>query len=262
MNLVLAGKNAESEIKPTTSHEIKPEVVMATVPNLVGQPLEKAHLLLEKAGLKAGKAVRKETHEAPEGTVIVQAPRAGTKLARGKMVELVVAVSPPKPQKAPEPEPVMVTVPDVTGRQLREAVTILKDAGLNVERRMERIETTKVEPGTVLKQSLKPGSRVRQNETISLVFAVAPREREVAGEIILPDFTGSPVTKVEAYLKEMGLGLVVQEKASTEQRAGTVLAQRPPAKTRMEKGSEGEPAGGGGRRRTGRGPTRTGADLA
>jgi len=103
VNLVLAEKRPVSESEPTTSHEAKPEVVMATVPKLVGQQLEKARLLLEKAGLKPAQAVRKETREAPEGTVIVQAPRAGTKLARGKMVELVVAVSPPEPEKTQEP---------------------------------------------------------------------------------------------------------------------------------------------------------------
>ena len=222
-------EEAGSESEPTASHEAKPEVVMATVPKLVGQPLEKAHLLLEKAGLKPAKAVRKETREAPEGTVIVQAPRAGTKLARGKMVELVVAASPP--------EPVMVAVPDVRGLDVKRAVAILKDARLSA--RMERVETTQAEPGTVLKQSLKPGSQVGINETVLLVYAMAPRDEPANGEIVLPDFTGSPIQKVEVFIREAGLVLgPVHEKATSEQRPGTVLGQRPPAKTRMEKGSK------------------------
>ncbi len=211
----------------------EPEVVMASVlvPRLEGQPLEKAHLLLEMAGLKAAKAVRKETREAPEGTVIEQAPRAGTKLARGGMVELVVAASPP--------DPVMVSVPDVTGREVKKAVVMLKDAGLIAKPRIEREETTKAKEGAVLKQSLKPGSRVRPDEVITLVLAVLPRDREAAGEIVLPDFTGSPARKVEDYLKEKGLVLgPVHERASSEHPAGTVIGQRPPAGTRMEKGGE------------------------
>jgi hypothetical protein len=44
---------------------------------------------------------------------------------------------------------------------------------------------------------------------------------------------------VEVFLREAGLVLgPVHEKATNEQRPGTVLGQRPPAKTRMEKGSE------------------------
>ena len=235
VNLVLAEKRPVSESEPTTSHEAKPEVVMATVPKLVGQPLEKARLLLEKAGLKPAQAVRKETREAPEGTVIVQAPRAGTKLARGKMVELVVAVSPPEPEKTQEPA--MVAVPDVRGLDVKRAVAILKDARLSAK--MERVETTQAEPGTVLKQSLKPGSQVGINEPVLLVYAVAPLNGAATGEIILPDFTGSPIQKVEVFLREAGLVLgPVHEKATNEQRPGTVLGQRPPAKTRMEKGSK------------------------
>lgn len=229
VNLVLAEKKPEGESEPTTSPEIKPAVVMATVPKLVGQPLKKAHLLLEKAGLKPAKAVQKETREAPEGIVIVQAPMAGTKLARGKMVELVVAISPPKP--------VMVPVPDVRGLDVKRAVAILKDARLSA--RMERVETTEAEPGTVLKQSLKPGSQVGINETVLLVYAVAHQDGAAAGDIVLPDFTGSPIQKVEVFLKEAGLVLgPVHEKATNEQRAGTVLGQRPQARTRMEKGSK------------------------
>lgn len=80
-----------------------------------------------------------------------------------------------KPEVTTTPAPDMVTVPDVTGQIVREAVAVLKDAGLAVESR--RTETTRAEPGTVLRQSLRPGSRVRPKETITLIFAVEPRER-------------------------------------------------------------------------------------
>lgn len=240
VNLVLAEKRPEREEAPPPSPELKPEVRTAAVPKLVGQPLEKAHLLLEKVGLKAAKAVRKETREAPEGTVIEQAPRAGTKLARGKAVELVVAAIPPEPQKAPRLELATVTVPDVTGREVREAVAMLKDAGLNIEPRMERLESPRVEPGTVLKQNLRPGSRVHPDEAITLFFAVAPRDGEGGGGVFLPDFTGWHVTAVEGFLREKGfvLGSMQEEASSKKQEAGIVLAQRPPAKTRMEKGGK------------------------
>lgn len=160
VHLVVAEKRPERERMPTPAPEVP-------VPNLVGQPLEKAHLLLEKAGLKPlSREVRKETREVPEGTVIEQAPNPGIKLVRGKTVELVVAVSPREPE--------MVIVPDVTDKSVRDAVTMLKDAGLAVESR--RTESTRAKPGTVLRQSLKPGSRVRPGETIALTFAVAPQD--------------------------------------------------------------------------------------
>ncbi|HEX5680244.1 MAG TPA: PASTA domain-containing protein [Desulfobacterales bacterium] len=221
VNLVLAERRPESEAPP--------QVVMATVPKLVGQPLEKAHLLLEKAGLKPAKAVRRETDGAPEGTVIEQSPQAGSMLPRGEKVELVVASSPAEPER--------VAVPDVRGLDVKRAVVILKDARLNAK--MERVETTKAEPGTVLKQSLKPGSQVGINETVLLIYAVVPRDEPASGEIVLPDFTGAPIQRVEVFLRETGLVLgPVHERVTSEQRPGTVLGQKPPAKTRVAKGAE------------------------
>lgn len=132
-----------------------------------------------------------------------------------------------------------MTVPDVNGLDVKRAVTVLKEAGLKVGQRIEGVETTKAKPGTVLRQGLKPGSRVRANETISLVYAVPPRNADAATEIVLPDFTGSPIQKVEAFLRERGLVIgKVQKRPSSDHPAGTILAQRLPEKTHMEKGAK------------------------
>lgn len=166
----------EKPVEPEKHESAKP----AVMPNLVGQPLEKAHELVRKAGLKTGEPHRVETADVPEGTVVEQSPRAGTRLMRGKTVEMVMAVAPRQPE--------MIEVPDVAGRPVKEAVAVLTEAGLVVDRKMKREETSKVEPNTVLRQSLKPGSRVRPKEIISLVFAIAPRERDGAAprEVVLP----------------------------------------------------------------------------
>lgn len=159
--------------------------------------------------------------EAPSPQPIPASGRGGVPAASGEI----------------KPEAAMVVVPDVTGLDMKKALAILKEAGLNVEPGAERVETTRAAPGAVLRQSLKPGLRVGKNVSIKLAYAVAPRESEAAGEVSLPDFTGSPVEKVEAFLREAGLVLgAVKEKASSEHPAGTVIAQRPPATTRMEKG--------------------------
>lgn len=158
VNLVLAEMGPERETPP--------DLPMAEVPRLVGQPLDSALLRLERAGLKGVKAAQMQTGDTPEGIVIEQVPRVGAMLPRGETVELVIAVRPPEPE--------LVTIPDVTGLEVKRAVTVLKSAGLIAEPRIERVETTKAEPGTVLRQRPQPGSRVRFNETVALVYAVAP----------------------------------------------------------------------------------------
>jgi len=59
----------------------------------------------------------------PKGSVISQAPSAGTTLFKGDEVKLVVSKG-----------PVMVKVPDVSGKQADEAEQILRTAGFDVKR--------------------------------------------------------------------------------------------------------------------------------
>jgi hypothetical protein len=89
VNLLVVENRPESELPP--------EVPMAEVPRLVGLHLEKALLLLERAGLKGVRAAQKETRDTPAGTVIEQSPEPGTMLPRRTTVELVIAVSPAEP---------------------------------------------------------------------------------------------------------------------------------------------------------------------
>jgi hypothetical protein len=51
--------------------------MMIEVPRLVGQPLDRALLLLERIGLKGVKAAQKQTGDTPEGIVIEQVPPGG-----------------------------------------------------------------------------------------------------------------------------------------------------------------------------------------
>ena len=216
--------------KKAVDKETPPQPALAVVPTLVGQPLDTALGLLKDAGLTAAKPVRKETPDAQESTVLEQTPRAGTTLQRGTAVELVVAALPAEPD--------MVTVPDVRGVDAKEAIAILRKVGLKAAPKLERIETTKDKPGTVLKQNFRPGSQAHIDAIVVLAYAVAPREQPPA-DIILPDFTGSALSKVQDFLREAGLVLgSVREKASDKQRPGTVLSQSPPANTRMKKGEK------------------------
>ena len=89
----------------------------AEVPNVVGSPTAAARDALTRASLLV--SVREEFSDSvPAGTVVAQQP-AGGLLPPGSTVELVVSQGP-----AP------VTVPDVSGRGIDEAVRLLEAAGL------------------------------------------------------------------------------------------------------------------------------------
>ncbi len=87
------------------------EPEMATMPNVVRQPLERAVQMLKEAGLQPGKETPRPVGEIRPGTVVQQSVRgdsrikAGSQVKRGTIVDLWVAV----PPKEEPPQPPVVT---------------------------------------------------------------------------------------------------------------------------------------------------------
>lgn len=108
---------------PTTAPPVLDSV---EIPDLVGRVWDEAQLAAELAELTlVVAAVEVETPEFAEGTIIGQAPAAGSLQPGGLTVNVEVAA---------EPElPAAVAVPDVTGLSEGEARQVLAAAGLGVE---------------------------------------------------------------------------------------------------------------------------------
>jgi beta-lactam-binding protein with PASTA domain/predicted Ser/Thr protein kinase len=92
------------------------------VTDFTGKPAAQAVDALTKAGLKVDATQQENSDTVPKDSVIRQSP-AGGNLYRGDQVTLVVSKG-----------PVMVPVPDVTGKQADEAQKILEAAGFVVQR--------------------------------------------------------------------------------------------------------------------------------
>jgi beta-lactam-binding protein with PASTA domain/predicted Ser/Thr protein kinase len=123
------------------------------VPDVAGQPRADAEQALRDAGLK-GSVTEEESADAEPGTVIAQDPAAGTRLAKGATVALVVAKAPAE-----------VPVPGVIDAAEDDAVQTLEDAGFEV-RVVDGSAATPDEDGIVIEQDPAPetprpnGSRV------------------------------------------------------------------------------------------------------
>jgi serine/threonine-protein kinase len=92
------------------------------VTDFTGKPASMAVDALTTAGLKVDATQQENSDTVPKGSVIRQSPSGGS-LYRGDQVTLVVSKG-----------PVMVAVPDVTGKQADEAQKILEAAGFQVQR--------------------------------------------------------------------------------------------------------------------------------
>jgi beta-lactam-binding protein with PASTA domain len=183
-----------------------------TVPDVVGQSLDRTKATLREAGLEAGQIEKRVTGEAKAGTVIGQSPQAGTTLSKGKQVRLVVAVGPPEPE--------LVTVPNVVKQPLERAAKMLNDAGLQLGAE-DHQPTDKARPGTVLDQKPKGDARVKRGTRVDLLVAaevqggpirvrcvVTPSSIPAGGqaEIKIGAFsgTGSPVTGASVRIMSGG----------------------------------------------------------
>lgn len=124
------------------------------VPNVVGQPLEKATEILEEADLEVGDVRKQETDRRPN-TVLSQEPKARDKRRTGTSVDLVIA--------APGS---LVPVPDIRGMTLRDAAEALKKVGLGVgditPHRLGTVETANPRPGVRVPRGSRVDLRMRQ----------------------------------------------------------------------------------------------------
>lgn len=129
------------------------------MPDLKGLSKSDAIAKLEKMGLKVGSVYEKNSDE-EAGTVIGTDPRAGSKVSRGKSVDITVSKG-KKEKKA--------SVPDVTGLPLDAARGAISSAGFRVGSVSH--QASKQAAGTVISQSPSGGSDVADGASISLVIA-------------------------------------------------------------------------------------------
>ncbi len=118
--VISSNPDAGTQLKPETAVRlvVSKGVEPVAVPDVVGEKLDEAREQIDEARL--GSVVVSRYHDTvPEGEIIRQSPH-DKKVPKGSTVRLVVSKGPP-----------LVAVPDVVGRPLAEARTILAGAGFS-----------------------------------------------------------------------------------------------------------------------------------
>jgi serine/threonine-protein kinase len=125
------------------------------VPDVVGRQRDEAERMLQDAGLQASVSEEESDDEDP-GTVLRQDPAAGTQLAKGKTVALVVAKAPAE-----------VPVPGVVDATEEDATKTLEDAGFEVKTEETSVETPD-EDGIVVDQDPSPDTPRPKGSTVTI----------------------------------------------------------------------------------------------
>jgi beta-lactam-binding protein with PASTA domain len=186
----------------------------STVPKLTGIRLQAAEFQLKEA--KLGVNVIRRNAKKPKNIVVGQAPQSQKQVVQGTVVTLVVSKGPPGAK-----------VPKLTGLAAADAVKQLQKLGLTAQ--LQQTPAAGAPPGSVVQQSPKPGKRLKRGAAVSLAVAKG------AAAVVVPNVVGHSQQDAEHDLQQRGLNVNATTVASS-QSAGTVVAQSPPANSKVQQG--------------------------
>jgi beta-lactam-binding protein with PASTA domain len=185
----------------------------AVVPNVIGLREQQAQIRIQDRGLEA--LSRSAQSDRPTGVVFAEKPGAGTQLGKGQTVTIFVSSG-------------RLAVPDVTALPLAEAQQKLQARGFKDE--VKRVASTRPK-GIVLEQDPSAGVTAVRGTTVMLSVSSG------AKPVVVPRVVGQTQGAAVQALTSLGLKPVLQNVPS-DQPAGTVVGQKPPAGMEIDKGAE------------------------
>jgi eukaryotic-like serine/threonine-protein kinase len=188
-----------------------------TIPPVAGITQRSAEKRLRRAGFVPSVRFRASSQFA-KGQSVSTSPPDGSQLDKGRKVTLFVSTGPP-----------LVAVPDVTKLNADSAVAQLNTAGFQPKRVQQ--ESTE-QPGTVIAQDPKAGTKVPKGSVVTLTVAKEARPT-------VPNLVGKSQDDAINAVSNLGLKPHVVSKDVTDQtQDGKVISQRPPPNTKRSKGAQ------------------------
>jgi serine/threonine-protein kinase len=188
------------------------------VPGVTGKDVTTARLELQKAGFEAD--VDELPNDSPEGTVIEQDPRGGTRADEGSTVTLSVS-------SGPQP----IRVPDVTGKTEAQATKRLNRAGFD-DITIDSRQSQSVDSGLVIETNPAAGSKVVPGRTTVTVTVSSGVKT-----FTIPSVVGQDRIAAAQTLRDAGL-VVNQEPRDDDAPEDQVIEQQPAAGSTAEEGDE------------------------
>ena len=184
------------------------------VPNLIGQSYQQAVLLITNSGLTVDPVQEKKPNpDFPEGQVIEQEPEANFKIKLNKPIRLTLSSGSEQ-----------VTIPDVTGRLLSDAETLLTEVGLR-RGRVAAVYTDRYpEVHTVIAQTPRATTLYPYEGKVHLLLSLGIRPKLLR----MPDLSLMPIDKARPLLESHGLQIgELVYKPHPEIDQGVIINHRP-----------------------------------
>lgn len=197
---------------------LKSEAV--TVPDLTGETVAQARAELAKKDLSVAQSGTELSDRWERGLIVRQDPAAGSRIRVTKVVRVVTSSGSEK-----------VTVPDLAGKSLDEALTMLQAAGL-LKGKLTQVHTPRLPAGRVLDQKPEPGSVVERSLPVGLLLS----QGDVDDRYIMPDLIGLKADGVIGRLNALGFKVAdIRYVYYPGASAGLVVKQDPTNGFRVQK---------------------------
>lgn len=130
-----------------------------TVPNVMGVDYNTARDIIQRSGLKVGNVSYEYSDNVQSGCIMRQNPESDSNAEEGSSVDLVVSNGPRERY---------ITVPDVTGKNVDEAASILASAGISYTK--SAVNTKDQSKNGIVKYQSAVGSQVKEGTTVNLTY--------------------------------------------------------------------------------------------
>ena len=189
------------------------------IPSVIGATKKQAEQTMATFGIKVKVTKDKFDELVPKGKIISMTPPAGSRLAEGETISLVIS-------KGPE----RYKIPNLKGKSISEATVALANEKLLIGKTDEQF-SAKVPKGAIISLTPEPGTLVKKNTEVNLI--VSKGEELIA----LSSFVGKSSEQALNELTEAGFDVNQVDAFSDTFPIGTVIAQKP-EKSELVKGAK------------------------
>ena len=197
---------------------LKSEIV--TVPDLTGKAVAQARSELQKKDLTLAQKGTESNDRIEKGLIVRQDPAAGSKVRITRVVQVFTSSGSGT-----------VTVPDLSGKTLDEALTLLQAAGLT-KGKLTQIHTPRLPAGRILNQRPAQGTVVERGFPVGILLS----QGNLDERYVMPDLIGLRADGVIGRLNAWGFKVAdIRYVYYPGADAGLIVKQVPPNGFRIEK---------------------------
>ena len=188
-------------------------------PNFLGKTLEEAEEESKIYELKIVKSGEELNSMYDKGQIVRQTPEEGTKIKKGETITVIVAGE----------DVEMSAVPSVIGKNLDQAVKLIKEAGFTDSPEYKFDDSSE---NTIIEQMPRAGDSLEKGKSVKIVVSMGKEENNIE----LPTVLGKSEQEAKNILKNFNLKISYREDRT--QTEGVVLSQNPSPGQKMSTGSE------------------------